>query len=325
MARKSASEKLLDLVDTHPRFLLAGPAASMVFIRLVRLMALLGDASVLRLGSVLGSWKEVAFGLRVSETELETHLETLAQRGIIERDATSLTLPDWLSVRDRRAEAARENGRKGGRPRKNTPDPRQAHMMYPFDGGGAATLGEKTQETETETQPETLSRGRPLSPEEESFEEREEVAVLVLLRELVDAGALHPREAGNRDAIRRWLQRGATADGLRNAFAAALRRAKPPRLAPVSYFDRLAEDLLAQAQPAARAAVVGTPGLPDEDPATAALRAESRAMWRRYTDIEGCTGPCPPPLDRWLAGEVENAAAWRTYITEGRSAFQRAA
>lgn len=322
MARKSACEKLLDLVDTHPRFLLAGPAASMVFIRLVRLMAQLGDASVLRLGFVFGSWKEVAFGLRISETELETHLETLAQRGVIDRDETSLTLPDWLGLRDRRAEAARENGKKGGRPRKNAADPRQANILYPLAGGAPGAPGSETRETESETQAETLSRGRPLSLEDSSSEEREDAAVLVLLRELAEAGALHQREAGNREAARRWLERGATAAGLREAFMASLRRAKPPRLAPISYFDRLAEDLLAR--PAA-ALMPARPAEQPEDPATAELRRESRAMWKRYTDREGGTGPCPPSMGRWLAGEVENAAAWRAYITEGRSAFQRAA
>ncbi|WP_459676149.1 hypothetical protein [Acidisoma sp. 7E03] len=295
----------------------------MVFIRLVRLMAQLGDASVLRLGFVFGSWKEVAFGLRISETELETHLETLAQRGIIERDETSLTLPDWLGLRDRRAEAARENGKKGGRPRKNAADPRQANILYPLAGGVPGAPGSETQETETETQAETLSRGRPLSPEDSSSEEREEAAVLALLRELAEAGALHQREAGNREAARRWLERGATAVGLREAFMASLRRAKPPRLAPISYFDRLSEDLLAR--PTAAPATASRPAEQPEDPATAELRRENNAMWRRFVDLEQRNGPCPPSMGRWLAGEVENADTWRAYITEGRSAFQSAA
>lgn len=321
MARRSASEKLLDLVETDPRFLLAGPAASMIFIRLVRLMARLGDASVLRLGFVFGSWNEVAFGLRVTETELETHLQTLAQRGIIERDDTSLTLPEWIGLRDRRAEAARENGKKGGRPRKNAPVPGQGWMPLPIVGGASNAPGAETQETESETRSETLSRARLLSPEKESSEEREEAAVLVLLKELVELGALHPKEAGNLDVAGGWLTRGATLPALREAFLAATRRSRAPRLAPIGYFTRIVEDLLAEAPAAPAEARAAQP----EDPGIAALKAESDAMWARYRDIEGATGPCPPPRGRWLTGEVEDAHLWRAYITQGRDAFQHAA
>jgi hypothetical protein len=322
MARRSASEKLLDLIETDPRFLLAGPAASMIFIRLVRLMARLGDASVLRLGFVFGSWNEVAFGLRITETELETHLQTLAQRGIIERDEGSLTLPEWIGLRDRRAEAARENGKKGGRPRKNAPVPGQGWMPLPIAGWASTTQAEETRETEYETQSETLSQARLLSLKNQTSEEREENDVLVLLKELVELGALHPKEAGNREVASGWLQRGATLPALRQAFLAATRRSRAPRLAPIGYFTRIVEDLLAQsmALPALNERTV-----PPEDPTVAALKAESDAMWARYRDTEGATGPCPPPRGRWLAGEVEDAHLWRAYITEGRAVFQRAA
>jgi len=323
MARRSASEKLLDLVETDPRFLLAGPAASMIFIRLVRLMARLGDASVLRLGFVFGSWNEVAFGLRVTETELETHLQTLALRGIIERDDVSLTLPEWIGLRDRRAEAARENGKKGGRPRKNAPVPGQGWMPLPIAGGGSGAPATETQETEYETQSETLSQARLLSLENQSTEEREENDVLVLLKELVELGALHPKEAGNREVASGWLQRGATLPALRQAFLAATRRSRAPRLAPIGYFTRIVEDLLAQPIAAPAAAEDQTTG--PEDPTIAALKAESDAMWARYRDKEGANGPCPPPRGRWLAGEVEDANLWRAYIIEGRAVFKRAA
>lgn len=324
MARRSASEKLLDLVETDPRFLLAGPAASMIFIRLVRLMARLGDASVLRLGFVFGSWNEVAFGLRVTETELETHLQTLAYRGILERDDASLTLPEWIGLRDRRAEAARENGKKGGRPRKNAPVPGQGWMPLPIVGGASTTVATETQETKSETQSETLSRGRLLSQENQSSEEREEDDVLVLLKELVELGALHPKEVGNIEVAGGWLQRGATLPALRQAFLAATRRSRAPRLAPIGYFTRIVEDLLAQA-PTAPAAPAEARAAQQEDPAVAALKAESDAMWARYRDTEGATGPCPPPRGRWLAGEVEDANLWRAYIAKGRAVFQRAA
>lgn len=107
---------------------------------------------------------------------------------------------------------------------------RPAPGEHPLSPGRRRAWGAKigNPEAETGTQAETLSRAHPLSPEDSSSEEREEAAVLVLLRELGEAGALHQREAGNREAARRWLQHGATVAGLREVFMASLRRAKPP-------------------------------------------------------------------------------------------------
>jgi hypothetical protein len=320
MARRCACEKLLELVERDPRFLLAGPAARMVFIDLVRLMARLGDSRVLQLGFVFGSWSELAFGLRISETELETHLETLCRRGIIERTEDSLTVPEQIMPRDRRADAARENGKLGGRPRKNAADPRQTNILLPIAGNGDAAASAKTQETKLETHAETLSRARLLSPEDRNSKKREETGVSVLVAELIEVGALAPSAAENHRGCEAWLMTGLSLGELREAFMATTRRAKAPRCAPIGYFTRIAEDIAGQR--AAAPSPAATPSA-DIDPEREEARRTLAAIWDRYRN-DGCAGPCPPGSVERLTESADHDL-WLRYAAEGARVFRDAA
>jgi hypothetical protein len=133
------------------------------------------------------------------------------------------------------------------------------------------TTTSETQETEIET---LLS----LFLGNQSFEEREENGVSVLLKELVELGALHPKKDGNLEIAGGCLQQGATCRQCGSLHGRQTQPTGAPR----------PNDQTAR----------------PEDPTIAALKAEGDAMWARNRDAEGATGPSPPPHGRWLAGEV---------------------
>jgi hypothetical protein len=156
MARRSEGDRILDMVRRDARLRVMPRAAAMLWLDLVLLIKDHGADGVLRLGSTMGlhfgSWMEVAFTLRMPETELETHVAEFARRGLITvPDAACVMLPADL-MPSARALAARLNGKKGGRPPKIRAAGAQGEILLPIAGGGAAkptvTHGE-TQEAET--------------------------------------------------------------------------------------------------------------------------------------------------------------------------------
>jgi hypothetical protein len=325
MARSCACEKLLDTIEHDPRFLLAGPAASMIWLKLVRIMARVGDPLVLSLGSVFGSWNEVAFGLRVSETELQTHLETLAARDLVLMREDGLTLPDWIGIRDRRADAARANGRKGGRPPKNAPVQGQTSMMLPIAGGAER----KPTETKIETQPETQSISSVDAACTTTFFKEKVIEVssstsepvwVSLGRELASLLRLDPNDRHRFNIVKSWLDAGATAEWLRDVFTEVMSRRTPPASPSFAYLDKVIRPKLRNELGVSREPQVARALTPEQQ----RRRIEWDAIYDRWIS-EGARGPKIPDRRTWIYGEFGDRARWLLYRSKGAAAFREAA
>lgn len=137
------------MLEGTPWFRVIPGAARWLCFKLVKLMATPSFDGAIPFSDP----RQVSLLVSMEETEVETQLETLLEKGLLARnDAGALTCPAFGDV-SARVRAARENGRKGGRPRKDaapTPrtDPRQITQILPIDGGAAAKPSE-TQRWET--------------------------------------------------------------------------------------------------------------------------------------------------------------------------------
>lgn len=327
MARKCACERLLDLVEHQPQFMRAGLAGTMVFIKLVRMMTRFGDGSSLRLGFVFGSWKEVADWARIPETELETQLENLKLCGIVDFDGASVSISETLVPRDRRAEAARLNGGKGGRPRKNGPAPHQREFLYPYEGGlsevSAAPAETKT-ETQRGTQLETGTGGgttTSFSERESSSESNRTDPPWVLLgRDLAAILHLDPDGRHRFDIVKGWLEAGASSAMLKEVFREVMARKSPPPHPSFSYLDKVI-------RPRLRTSVATSSGPEVASPMTVEQHkraAEWDAIYTRWKK-EGFHGVQAPKRKDWIFGEVGDRSRWLLYPTMGPAAFRQAA
>lgn len=327
MARKCACERLLDLVEHQPQFMRAGLAGAMVFIKLVRMMTRFGDGSSLRLGFVFGSWKEVADWARIPETELETQLQNLKLCGIVDFDGASVSISETLVPRDRRAEAARINGGKGGRPRKNGPAPHQREFLYPYEGG-LSEASAHSAETKIETQHETQAGAAAESGSTTSFSERESSSEsnrtdppwVLLGRELAAILHLDPNGKYRFDIVKGWLEAGATSAWLAEVFREVMARKSPPPHPSFSYLDKVI-------RPRLRANVASSLAPEVASPMTVEQRnraAEWDAIYGRWQK-EGFHGVQIPKRKDWIFGEVGDRSRWLLYPTMGPAAFRQAA
>lgn len=151
MARKSIEKMIVEGMDDI-RLQSLGVAAIGVWVMLMKLVRDLGVDGRLTFG--MGRAPHLADIARLrfdmTETELKTHLETQSKTELILWNAETGTLGYPMETHlDRRTIANRENGRKGGRPRKNAltekNDPRQRHVPPMAIAGGKAMTDSKTQ------------------------------------------------------------------------------------------------------------------------------------------------------------------------------------
>ncbi|HVE20639.1 MAG TPA: hypothetical protein VNC39_01570 [Acidocella sp.] len=146
MARKCASAAILDTLR-DPRVVTLAPTAQLVWIRIVTAMQN-SDISVLRFGSDIMNQTEIALFIQIAETEIETHLKTIIDRGLLAREGDGAIGCPMLQKAKTRSEINRINGSSGGRPRKDgTPPQRQQSLLLPIPGGDG-----KTKKTESETE-----------------------------------------------------------------------------------------------------------------------------------------------------------------------------
>lgn len=329
MARKSACERDLETVEREPRFMKVSLAARMLFILLMRLARDHGDGSSLHFGSRLGfkfgSLNAVASWLRIAETEFETELRNLAETGLLDITEDSISVCAELGAYDRRAAAARKNGKNGGRPRKNALAQGQGWMPLPLKGGLDGAPPRETQETEIVTHEETqLGSGEDVGTTT-SISERESSSTgeppwVSLGRELAAILHLDPAGRHNFRIVKSWLEAGASAQWLRDVFIEVMNRKNPPPVPSFSYLGKVISQRLGKIS-----------AQPMEPIFARAITAEQKARAQELDQIhnrwknEGFVAPFPPKRAEWVFGEVSDRARWLLYRTKGPAVFRQVA
>jgi hypothetical protein len=135
MPRRCLCSILLDAVRDDPRLATLPLAVQMFWLKLAQAVAELEQPGRLPFAET----RRVALLVRCSETEAETHLETLRTEGLIRDDGGGLVVPIVQAATDRAA-TARRNGAAGGRPKKGETREqylarRQTAMALPIAGG----------------------------------------------------------------------------------------------------------------------------------------------------------------------------------------------
>jgi len=260
MSRRCACDRLLELTETDPRFRLAGPAAAMLFVWLVRAAARIGSPGVWPFGSV----KETAVGFGIPEPDAETALETLRNLGLIERrDDGAILIPAAETLSPRQS-SGRTGAARGGRPRRGETaeaarERRQREMLLPMPPApkppetGSETLARAATATSTsEVAVEGGSGGNP--PEWVS-----------LGAEVAELAGLDPVHGGHDfRPVQGWLQAGHDAEAIRETIRRVAARPgyDGRRVRSLRYFDRA---IATGAEPAAVARIGHVPRPSDDD------------------------------------------------------------
>jgi hypothetical protein len=288
MARKCDCSVILEAFETDPRLACLPLAVRALWLVLVRRMQALGQ-SVLVFGSEIPNPAEIAMMVPMAETELETQLAPLLARGLLVRREDGALESPLLAGRMKRAETARINGLKGGRPRKDAAPAAQRSMPLPIAGGRAGVVAE-THGKPTEAtmgSPAKLSSASPEKAEAQAGKPRE-----VITPELVTRIGQAAAEAAGLDAargtwtfgpVRQWLEAGADEALILATIAAVMAR---PNASPrgLGYFGPAVLEALAT-----RAAPVEEPAPAGEWAETAEDYLARHAAWQ----ARGCLGEVP--------------------------------
>nr|WP_314074437.1 hypothetical protein [uncultured Roseococcus sp.] len=294
MGRRCACERLLEFWEGDPRFALAGASAAAIWLRLVRVLQRMGGGSVLRFGSVVGSLSETALAIRTQETELEPALNRLAELGLLAREVDGALSIPWLAEGAARASSARNNGLRGGRPRKGESKEdmharRQGHLALPFSGGAAAAA-----ETQPIPEPESSrasTESKSISNSGQSIDARE---LYALTEELAEIAGMDPARGGyNGSDIRMWLTQGATPDLLREVVRTVRQRSRAV-IKGFRYFN----DAVAEALTEGRAAA---------SPGEAQERSDYAEAFEDFLAGGGNPVRFPSPAE-WRAAQARRAA-----------------
>ena len=119
MARRCLCARLLAALHEDPRLRTLPLAARMLFLLVAEAAARSPVPGVLPFGGTA----RVSLLVSAGETETQTHLETLCEEGLLVRGAADTLAVPLLVEAASRAEVARRNGARGGRPLKGeTPE-----------------------------------------------------------------------------------------------------------------------------------------------------------------------------------------------------------
>lgn len=249
MARRCVCSKLLDQLRTDPRLRALPLAARAVWLEIVAGLVAFAPAGRIRFPHPVT--EAVARWVGGSETEIETHLETLAQLGLVslDDDRRGLAVPE-LAAAAARSEINRINGLKGGRPRKHRPpDPSQREMLLASRGGRA-----ETEKTETEPRPSHACVDDDSDRIERSSSHPEWVSIGLELAEILD---LPDQARWNTRCVAQWLADGADRAMLVD-IANEVRARTDARIGSLRFIVREVERALAE-----RKAAAPTPGFQD--------------------------------------------------------------
>jgi hypothetical protein len=235
MAKKCASATILETLR-DPRVVTMAPAAQLVWIRVITAMQN-SQISVLKFGSDIMNRSGIALFIQVAESEVETHLQTIIDRGLLTRDDDGAISCPMLVQAATRAEINRINGSKGGRPRKDASRPVQPSLMLSIPGGGT-----ETKITERETEMVTEGAQNPTYLLKESSSESKVSSVSVSSEAFQKAGRAAFEAAGfdparsmaNWGIVRQWL-----ADGADEALIVdVITRKRKPGITTLAYFTK---------------------------------------------------------------------------------------
>lgn len=268
---------LMAAVEGDARLQCLPLAVRMLWLVLVRKMQQMGQVALM-LGSDVPKPSEVALLATCTETELETHLEPLLARGLLVRRADGALESPLLLARQARANTARINGLKGGRPRKPAPPGSQREMIMAVPGGRAVG------DPETQGKPSDAGVGSVAKLAKTSLEEEAKPAGAGAdwqrVGELaMEAAGFDPvRWVGHCGQVRTWLSLGASEGLILSTIRRVMAR---PGVRPqhFGYFDKAVREAMAEAAPVA------------VQPASLRVEAYAAAFdaWQRG----GMCGPAP--------------------------------
>lgn len=248
MGRRCQCERLLEMLENDWRLKIVGRETAMVWLELTRFIYRFGEDLVLRvdtqLGSPIGSIAELAFALRIDESELSNHLETLFERRLlVKAPCGGVAMPPELGLTARQ-KAARLNGSKGGRPRKDGQPSGQRSLLLPIPSNPLR----KPAITQKETHLSDVTTTTTDSADSDSVSGRKAALPPTLsLGDELASLAGHRKSPHARDLalVQGWVDAGATRDLLMGVFQSVLAREKCPPLPALSYFDGPVRDALA--------------------------------------------------------------------------------
>jgi hypothetical protein len=288
MPKSCPCERLLARLDADVRLRTLPAAAQMLWVKLMRAALASPEVGLLRVGTEARFAMLVSIAVAVWETDVETHLPTLRNRGLVETDETAglLRLPD-AAAEAARTTAARINGLRGGRPRKGETAEealrrRQGAFLMPLPKPtepNAESSRARLSDSDSEEQSE-LSVSPPR-------EETEPADVAALGQELAGMAGLDAvRSAFVFQDVRAWLALGATPELLRRVVGevAGKARAQGKVIGSMRYFAAAVRDAVEAAQ--APRVVLATEAYDDID------------MGRYHNAViawtqDGCTGERP--------------------------------
>ncbi|MBU6246522.1 MAG: hypothetical protein KGN77_02100 [Xanthomonadaceae bacterium] len=270
MSRRCDCSVVLDELARNPALATAPLAARAVWLALVRAMQAAG-VSVLRWGSHVPNRAELAMLVAASETETETEINRLVARGLLVLEPDDAIASPLLGAAAKRSETNRINGMKGGRPRKDGTDRRQAGLLLPIAGDAPAATAK------TEPKPNAPPGQLKLAS---SLEEKASSLDLATSRLLGTAGLGTERLRSDRGIVARWLSDGHDLNDIADLIARRVDAGAQPQ--HLGYFDRAVAELM-----------------PSEPPAPVARRPEMVKWERDYNEWKDMGGigpmPVPPP------------------------------
>lgn len=270
MSRRCSCNRLFDAFRSDPRIRSLGWATRAFFLLLGEAMAGAENPGFLGFSSV----SRVSLLVSVPETETETQMETLIAEGLLVRTAEGGLACPLLQPVSTRASRAAENGRLGGRPRRNeTPEQarlRRAQITLPLaiQGGGAETQAKPRAETLT-----TTTTTNSSSPSQSGSVARVP-AHASLGAEIAELAELDPvRQRFDYAPVREWLEAGISPADIREGVRQVVTRPgyRADKVTTLRYFG-----------PAIRRVHDGE--APQPAAATHPAAAEDEAAEARYTE-----------------------------------------
>jgi hypothetical protein len=300
MGRRCACKDLLTAARSNPQLRVIPPAARWLWLMLSDIMLNAPEPGVLQFGLMTGSPLEISMMVSMTETEVETQLETIIKVGLISRRDDGVLVIPAMQEASRRVTMARQNGGFGGRPRRGETAEQaklrrtQGNLVMPIQGGLSETQENQNRTERFKTKLTSLEalESKKLSLAVNSFELGSELAKI--------AGVDPASERYGFGLVTSWLDQGATPELLREVFCEVTRRPSYQTPDSIGYFTKAVRDRLQVTPPAVA-----------QDPAVDPLISATRREFFRLVELwkkEGQYG-APPNFEGMLAEALRPAAA----------------